>query len=143
MAAKIRLNTTQKAKMGPRCETVLVIEDNPDNLRLITYALTHSGFKVESANTGEQGVEMAIKLEPCIIIMDIMLPGISGIEATRRIRASVLDGLVPIIAMTSYAMRGDRESILTAGCNGYLEKPIDPLHVVDQINEIIARTQPL
>lgn len=122
--------------------TVLVIEDNPDNLRLISYALTRSGFAVESAATGEQGVEMAIKLRPCFIVMDIMLPGIDGVEATRRIRASELDGLVPIIAMTSYAMRGDRESILAAGCNGYIEKPIDPLHVVDQINDIISRRQP-
>lgn len=121
--------------------TALVIEDNPDNLRLITYALTRSGFIVKSAETGELGVTMAITLKPCFIIMDIMLPGIDGIETTRRIRASEQDGLVPIIAMTSYAMRGDREAILTAGCNGYIEKPIDPLHVVEQINDIITRSQ--
>lgn len=121
--------------------TVLVIEDNPDNLRLITYALTRAGFAVESAETGEQGVAMALTLQPCFIIMDIMLPGIDGIEATRRIRASGQNGLTPIIAMTSYAMRGDRETILAAGCSGYIEKPIDPLHVVEQINSIITRSK--
>lgn len=118
-------------------KSVLVIEDNPDNLCLISYALKRSGFTVICAESGELGIELALKERPDIIIMDIMLPGIDGIEATRRIRASELDGLVPIIAMTSYAMRGDREIILAAGCNGYIEKPIDPLQVVEQIQAII------
>jgi two-component system cell cycle response regulator DivK len=118
-------------------KSVLVIEDNPDNLRLISYALKRSGLTVISAESGELGIELALRERPDFIIMDIMLPGIDGIETTKRIRASELDGLIPIIAMTSYAMRGDREIILAAGCNGYIEKPIDPLTVVDQLQAII------
>lgn len=120
--------------MNPRA---LVIEDNPDNLRLIAYALNRSGYEVLSAGSGEQGVELAIRERPSFIVMDIMLPGIDGIEATRRIRGAGLDYPVPIIAMTSYALRGDRERIMAAGCNGYLEKPINPLQVVAEIMEIV------
>ncbi len=116
---------------------VLVVEDNKDNLDLITYALTRAGYEVMAAGTGEEGVDMAIKERPFFILMDINLPGIDGIEATRRIRNSDADGHIPIIAITSYAMRGDMEKILAAGCNGYFEKPIDPLTIVGQITNLI------
>lgn len=117
---------------------VLVIEDNTDNLRLITYALKRAGYEVIAAESGEEGVDMAIKERPYFIIMDIGLPGIDGIEATKRIRASEGDYNIPIIAMTSYAMVGDREKILAAGCNGYFEKPIDPLTIMEKIHKVIA-----
>lgn len=112
---------------------VLVIEDNNDNLQLITYALQRSGYQVIAASTGEEGVELAIREKPLFIVMDINLPGIDGIEATRRIRKSEADGDIPIIAITSYAMSGDMKRIMDAGCNGYFEKPIDPLTIVDKI----------
>ncbi len=118
-------------------KTVLVIEDNPDNLELISLALKRGGYEVLSAETGEEGVEMAGRLKPYFILMDIDLPGIDGFEATRRIRASGGNGDIPIIAVTSYAMRGDMERILAAGCNGYFEKPIDPLGIVADIHKII------
>lgn len=117
---------------------VLVVEDNADNLRLLSYALTRAGYEVVWAQTGEQGLELAQQGPYSFIIMDIMLPGIDGTETTKRIRASKADGIVPIIAMTSYAMRGDRETFLAAGMNGYIEKPIKPQNVVDQIHKIIA-----
>lgn len=117
---------------------VLVIEDNRDNLRLITYALKRSGYHVISAETGEEGVESALREQPFFIIVDINLPGIDGLEVIRRIRASDITMNIPIIAITSFAMVGDRERILGAGSNGYLEKPIDPLKVMDQIHEIIG-----
>ncbi|NTU42953.1 MAG: response regulator [Nitrospirales bacterium] len=117
---------------------VLVIEDNGNNLKLITYTLKRSGYEVISAETGEKGIEMACAESPFFIIMDINLPGIDGIETTRRIRASQGDREIPIIAMTSYAMAGDRKTIMAAGCNGYIEKPIDPLTVMDKIHEIIG-----
>ena len=116
---------------------VLVVEDNPDNMELVTLALHHSGYQVIQAWTGEEGVELAIKEHPYFILMDIALPGIDGIEATRRIRASSANGNTPIIAVTSYAMRGDMENILSAGCSGYFEKPIDPLRIVDDIHKIL------
>lgn len=117
---------------------VLVIEDNKDNLRLIAYALKRAGYEVISAETGEQGIELAIKERPFFIILDINLPEIDGFEVARRLKNSNMVCEIPIIAITSYAMLGDRERILEAGCNGYLEKPIDPLRVVDQIHEIIG-----
>lgn len=119
-------------------KTVLVVEDNADNLQIITYALRHAGYDVLAAETGEKGVEMAIASWPFFIVMDINLPGIDGIEATRQIRNSEIDGSIPIIAITSYAMLGDREKIMAAGCNGYFEKPFDPLTIVAQIHKIIG-----
>ena len=117
---------------------VLVIEDNLDNMRLITYALERSGYEVIPAETGEEGVELAIRERPCFIIIDINLPGIDGLEATRRIRASEADGDVPIIAITSFAMYGDRKKVLEAGCTAYFEKPIDPLTIVEKIHAAIG-----
>jgi CheY-like chemotaxis protein len=120
---------------------VLVIEDNKDNLRLITYALERGGYEVVSAGTGEEGIELSLSEKPYFIIMDINLPGIDGIETTIRIRNSGIDGTIPIIAMTSYAMLGDRDRILIAGCTGYIEKPIDPITVMDKIHDIIMQSK--
>lgn len=119
---------------------VLVVEDNQDNMRLITYALEHAGYEVIPAGTGEEGVELAIRERPFFIIMDINLPGIDGLEATRRIRASGANDHVPIIAITSFAMYGDRDKILAAGCTAYFEKPIDPLTIVGKIHAVIGVT---
>ena len=116
---------------------VLVIEDNHDNLRLISYALKRSGYEVISAETGEAGVDLACREKPSFIIVDINLPGIDGFEVTRRIRQSETGRTTPIIAITSHAMFGDREKIIASGCNSYFEKPIDPLTIMDKIHEII------
>jgi two-component system cell cycle response regulator DivK len=120
---------------------VLVIEDNKDNLMLITMALEYAGYQVISAETGEEGVETALKERPFFILMDINLPGIDGLETTRRIRATEIGNSIPIIAITSYAMLGDREKILAVGCNGYFEKPIDPLTIIGRIHKIIGVEQ--
>lgn len=117
---------------------VLVVEDNPDNLRLITYALVQTGYEVIAAESGEEGVTLALRERPCFIIMDINLPGIDGLEATRRIRASQVDGSIPIVAITSFAMSGDQENIMSAGCTAYFEKPIDPLTIVGSIHKAIG-----
>lgn len=118
---------------------VLVIEDNTDNQELIRYILIRSGYEAISASTGEEGLELAVRERPDFILMDIDLPGIDGLETTRRIRATGANGSLPIIAITSYAMCGDMEQILAAGCNGYLEKPIDPLRIMDEIHAILRR----
>ena len=117
---------------------VLVIEDNEDNLKIIIYALERAGYSVIRAETGEEGLKLAVQERPFFVLMDINLPGIDGIETTKRIRSSKADGKIPIIAVTSFAMVGDRERILAAGCNGYIEKPIDPLTIIDQIHKIIG-----
>ncbi len=105
---------------------ILMVEDNEKNLYLIGFILRKNGYEVLEARTGEQGVELAVKEKPDLILMDIQLPGIDGLEATKRIRESEADGEIPIIALTSYAMIGDRKKALNAGCTGYIEKPIDP-----------------
>jgi two-component system, cell cycle response regulator DivK len=117
---------------------VLVVEDNGDNLRLITYALRRYGYEVIAAETGLMGVEMAISERPAFIIMDINLPDFDGLEATRRIRQSGANGDIPIIAITSNAMAGDMDRVLAAGCNGYFEKPIDPLTIMDKIHAVLG-----
>lgn len=118
---------------------VLVIEDNADNLKIITYALQRAGYAVISAGRGETGIELTLRESPGFIIMDINLPGIDGIETTRRIRALETGVHVPIIAITSYALPGDRERFLAAGCNGYVEKPIDPMTLVAELHRIIQQ----
>jgi len=122
---------------------VLVVEDNKDNLRLISYALERHGYQVVSAETGVRGVELAISEHPLFIVMDINLPDIDGYEATRRIRASEVNGKIPIIAITSYAMAGDMDRILASGCTGYFEKPIDPLTIIDKIHALLEGKVPL
>jgi CheY-like chemotaxis protein len=119
---------------------VLVVDDNKENMMLMVYALRHGGYEVLQAGTGEDGVELAIREKPFFIIMDIQLPGIDGIEATRRIRNAGLTD-VPIIAITSYAMRGDMDAILAAGCTAYFEKPIDPLTIVGKIHAALGLTE--
>ncbi|MEJ2201885.1 MAG: response regulator [Desulfuromonadaceae bacterium] len=117
---------------------VLVVEDNIDNLKLFHYALTQAGYEVISVTCGEEGVKRAMQEHPAFIIMDINLPGIDGLEATRRIRASEVNGNVPIVAITSFAMDGDKDKILAAGCTAYFEKPIDPLTLVTEIHAAIG-----
>ena len=105
---------------------VLVVEDNETSLYLVRFILEKNGYEVIEARDGATGVELAVKEKPDLVIMDVQLPDIDGLEATRRIRASEADGEIPIVALTSYAMTGDRERALAAGCTGYIEKPIKP-----------------
>jgi CheY-like chemotaxis protein len=115
---------------------VLVIEDNRDNLKLISYVLTRHGYTVAAAESGEDGLAMVSQMQPVFIIIDIDLPGIDGLETTRRLRA-IPGGDIPVIAITSMAMAGDRERILAAGCSGYFEKPINPLTIMDAILKVL------
>ena len=105
---------------------ILVVEDNEKNMYLMDFILTKGGYAVIKAVTGEQGVELALKEMPDLVLMDIQLPGMDGLAATKKIRESKADGKIPIVAITSYAMTGDKEKVLAAGCNGYIEKPINP-----------------
>ncbi len=105
---------------------MLIVDDKEENLYLLEALLKGKGYEVLEARTGEEGVELAIKEKPDLILMDIQLPGIDGLETTKRIRESEEVGQIPIVALTSYAMTGDREKALNAGCTGYLEKPINP-----------------
>jgi two-component system cell cycle response regulator DivK len=116
---------------------ILVIEDNEANMYLIKFMLEKSGYDVIEAREGTVGVEMAVKEKPDLILMDIQLPDIDGLEATKRIRASGADSEIPIIALTSFAMAGDRERALAAGCTGYIEKPINPETFMAEIEKYL------
>jgi two-component system, cell cycle response regulator DivK len=118
-------------------KTALVIEDDANNMELITFILESAGYQIIKAETGQKGFELADEKLPDFIILDIQLPDMSGLEVLKKIRASKADGTTPIIAMTSFAMSGDREKLLAEGCNGYIEKPINPKKVLTQIQSIL------
>jgi two-component system, cell cycle response regulator DivK len=105
---------------------VLLIEDNEQNRYLVTFLLEQHGHTVVAAADGEQGIDLARRCLPALILLDIQLPTMDGYAVARALRRipTLLD--IPIVAVTSYAMTGDREKALAAGCNGYIEKPIDP-----------------
>lgn len=117
--------------------TVLVIEDNEQNLYLMRFLLEKNGFNVIEATDGKTGVETAIKEKPRLILLDIQLPGMDGYEVARELRKNNDLVRTPIVAVTSYAMVGDRERVLDAGADGYIEKPIDPEKFIDQIKQFI------
>ena len=119
-------------------QTILLIEDNEQNRYLATYLLEHAGFKIVSADSGSQALALVEELTPDTILLDIQLPGMDGYQVARELRALESLKRIPIIAVTSYAMVGDEEKALQAGCTGYLEKPIDPDTFVSQITALIA-----
>ena len=114
---------------------ILVVEDNEQNLYLMQYILENNGYEVVIARNGGEALVLALQERPDLILMDIQLPDIDGLEVTRRIRASKADGSIPIVAVTSFAMTGDREQSLKAGCNGYIEKPINPETFLNEIKK--------
>lgn len=117
---------------------VLVIEDNERNLYLVSYILERQGFEVSSARDGAAGIQRAIEERPDLVILDIQLPQMDGYEVAKALRALGELENMPIVAVTSYAMPGDREKALAVGCNGYLEKPIEPLTFVQEVQRILG-----
>lgn len=105
---------------------ILVIEDNQQNLYLMKYILEDCGYEVFSAMDGEEGIALASSLLPDLILLDIQLPTMDGYAVARSLRQNPELAKTPIVAVTSYAMPGDREKTIEAGCSGYIEKPIDP-----------------
>lgn len=110
-----------------RAPLVVIVEDNPLNLKLVRDVLQHAGYRVASAPTGEQGVELTIALSPDLVLMDLQLPGIDGEEALHRLRAHPSVQGIPVVAVTAFAMPEDRERAARAGFDGYLEKPLNVL----------------
>ena len=116
----------------------LIIEDTQDNMVLITRLLQKAGYQTLEAMTGREGFKAALRERPDFILLDIQLPDIQGTEVLKLIRESEIGAGIPVIAVTSFAMAGDRERLLAAGCDGYLEKPIDPKLIIQQIKKIIG-----
>lgn len=116
---------------------ILVIEDNEQNLYLITFILEKNGYEVFQARDGKEGIELAEQVEPALILLDIQLPVMDGYTVARRLRANPALTEIPIVAVTSYAMVGDREKALEAGCTGYLEKPINPDTFMTEVEQYL------
>jgi two-component system cell cycle response regulator DivK len=121
--------------------SMLLIEDNEQNRYLTTFLLNASGHTVVSACDGPGGIALALEQKFDVILLDIQLPGMDGYDVARTLRANAATCNTTLIAVTSYAMVGDRESVLEAGCDGYLEKPIDPdTFVAEIISYFINKT---
>ncbi len=117
--------------------TILVIEDNEQNLYLMRFLLESNGFSVAQARSGHEGIEAASRLRPAAILLDIQLPGMNGYAVAEKIRECEALKSIPIIVVTSYAMAGDREHALAAGATDYIEKPIDPETFVARVRQHI------
>lgn len=116
---------------------ILLIEDNAENRYLVTFLLTQNGHDVITADTGPDGIELAGRIKPDLILLDIQLPGMDGHTVTRLLKNDPSLKVIPIVAVTSYAMVGDREKCLEAGAEGYIEKPIDPDTFVAEIEKFL------
>jgi two-component system cell cycle response regulator DivK len=119
--------------------TVLLIEDNEQNRYLATFLLEKHGYRVVVAVDGPRAIELAQTFAPDLVLLDIQLPGMDGYAVARALRDIVSFQDVPIVAVTSYAMLGDREKALAAGCHGYIEKPINPDTFIAEIEGFSAR----
>ncbi len=120
-------------------ELILIIEDNEKNRKLARDVLAFKGYRIAEAETGEEGVRLARELRPALVLMDIQLPGINGIEALRQIRADEATRGIPVIAVTASAMQTDRQKIMAAGFDGYQSKPIAVKAFVAAVDEMLAR----
>lgn len=123
-------------------KTILLIEDNEQNRYLTTFLLEGRGYTVKTAIDGQSGLELAQTIEPAIILLDIQLPTMDGYSVARSLRQIQSLRGTPIVAVTSYAMAGDQEKALAAGCDGYIEKPINPDTFVSEIEQFLPEPEP-
>lgn len=117
---------------------ILYIEDNEQNLYLVTFLLEKHGYTVLPAIDGQEGIDKAAAERPDLILLDIQLPRMDGHTVARNLRNNPELSAIPIVAVTSYAMAGDREKALAAGCNGYIEKPINPDTFIQQVEQHLS-----
>lgn len=122
-------------------KTILIIEDNEQNLYMMRFLLESYGFSVIEARDGKEGLDLSSKTHPQAILLDIQLPGMNGYEVAIELRKNPDIASIPIIAVTSYAMLGDREKAIAAGATGYIEKPINPDIFIDQILRFVEHPE--
>ena len=122
-------------------EKILIVEDNPPNMRLIDMTLKSKGYTLRKAADGEEALDVAIRERPDLIIMDIRLPKLSGLEVTKKLRGIPEFSHTPIIGLTAYAMKGDKEKAINAGCDAYMSKPIDTRELPEVIAEMLLQRQ--
>jgi CheY-like chemotaxis protein len=118
---------------------ILIIEDNEQNLYLVKFILAKYGYETLSATDGQKGIELAAMSKPDLILLDIQLPMMDGYTVARNLRLNPDLAKIPIVAVTSYAMPGDRDKAIAAGCNGYIEKPINPDTFMDQVEQHLSK----
>jgi two-component system cell cycle response regulator DivK len=123
-------------------ERVLVVEDNEKNMKLFRDVLQATGYRTLEATTGGRAVELATERVPDLVLMDVQLPDIDGVEALSRLRADERTSSIPVLALTAQAMHGDRERFLGAGFDGYLSKPVDVVELVGAVRRHCERRAP-
>jgi len=116
---------------------VLIVEDNPRNLKLVRDVLEHAGYRTLEATTAEDGLTLADAHRPDLVLMDVQLPGMDGVQALERLRADPATNGIPVVAVTAFAMKEDRARFLAAGFDGYLEKPISVREFPGQVAEML------
>lgn len=121
---------------------VLIVEDNPANLSYFSAALKFAGYEIFLADNALAGIQLAREQLPDLILMDIQLPGMDGMEATRVLKADPATRHIPIYALTAFAMKGDEDHILSAGCDGYLAKPVSYKDLLDTAARAISPNPP-
>jgi CheY-like chemotaxis protein len=114
-------------------EKILLVEDNPVNRRLAGFLLRSNGYQVLAATTAQEAFDLLKAERPDLILMDIQLPGMNGLDVTKRLKEDPATRDIPVLAVTSYAMKGDREKALAAGCAGYITKPIDKTILLKEV----------
>ena len=120
-------------------ERVLIVEDNEKNMKLVRDVLHATGYSTLEAMTGEEAVELALVHEPALVLMDVQLPGIDGVEALEQLRQDERTSSIPVLALTAQAMSGDRDRFLDAGFDGYLSKPVDVAELLQAVREHCSR----
>lgn len=118
-------------------ELILIIDDNPLSLKMVSYLLINKGYKVHAVSSAEEALDILEILQPRIILMGIQLPGMNGLELARKLKSEIKYQNIPIIAITAYAMEGDKEEVLAAGFDTYLAKPIDALALLKIITNYL------
>ena len=114
---------------------VLIVEDNDKNMKLVRDVLQATGYSTLEATTGEEAIELSLSQAPALVLMDVQLPGIDGVEALERLRQNERTASIPVLALTAQAMSGDRERFLEAGFDGYLAKPVNVGELIDAVRE--------
>jgi two-component system, cell cycle response regulator DivK len=124
--------------------TILIVEDNPTNMKLSSFLLESADYDVLMATNAEIGVAMARAQRPDLILMDIQLPGMDGLQATELLKADATTRDIPVLALTALAMKGDEERIRAAGCDGYIAKPLDYKAFLAEVKaKLAARSSPV
>ena len=122
-----------------RKKSILIVDDNPMNMKLVRVLLTGEGYDVRTAGDALEALAILEQWNPRLILMDIQLPGIDGLELTRQLKSNPITEQIIIIGLTAYAMKGDEERILAAGCDGYIAKPINTRTLTRLIDTLIDR----